>query len=248
MNSTGIEWTHIFGPRSGRTWNPIVGCTNGCEYCYARRQARRSMHKCADCGTFTPHLHEERLVQPLKRRKPAGIFLGSMCDLWDPNVPQDWRDRIWEVVEACPQHVFWVLTQQPDKIDRFATPKVPHLWLGVTCQDEESFPKRSRRLSFAVLAGTNTFISFEPLHGPIDFLNDSWGDYRLMDWFVVGAETGNRKGKVVPEAKWVTDIVDRAEAYGTALFLKDNLVPVMGEGYVKSHQDWPEAMTAPHTH
>lgn len=34
MKKTKIEWCDS-------TWNPVVGCKHGCEYCYAKRIAER---------------------------------------------------------------------------------------------------------------------------------------------------------------------------------------------------------------
>lgn len=34
MNKSKIQWTEM-------SWNPITGCRHNCEYCYARKQARR---------------------------------------------------------------------------------------------------------------------------------------------------------------------------------------------------------------
>lgn len=34
MNKSAIDWCDF-------TWNPITGCRHTCEYCYARRQAKR---------------------------------------------------------------------------------------------------------------------------------------------------------------------------------------------------------------
>lgn len=34
MDKTKIEWADA-------TWNPVTGCFHKCEYCYARRIARR---------------------------------------------------------------------------------------------------------------------------------------------------------------------------------------------------------------
>ena len=34
MNATKIEWTDM-------TVNPVVGCSHGCPYCYARKMAKR---------------------------------------------------------------------------------------------------------------------------------------------------------------------------------------------------------------
>ncbi len=34
MNKTKIEWCDY-------TWNPVTGCLNGCEYCYAKKIVQR---------------------------------------------------------------------------------------------------------------------------------------------------------------------------------------------------------------
>ncbi|KKK91159.1 hypothetical protein LCGC14_2715740, partial [marine sediment metagenome] len=39
MNKTKIEWVKNPDGTQGYTWNPITGCLNGCDYCYARRLA-----------------------------------------------------------------------------------------------------------------------------------------------------------------------------------------------------------------
>ena len=39
MNKTSIEWVKNPDGSQGYTWNPVTGCLNGCEYCYARRLA-----------------------------------------------------------------------------------------------------------------------------------------------------------------------------------------------------------------
>lgn len=31
-----------------------------------------------------------------------------------------------------------------------------------------------------------------------------------MDWFILGAETGNRKDKVVPKREWIEGVVEQA--------------------------------------
>ena len=231
MNPTAIEWTHVFGPGSGFTWNPVVGCTNGCTYCYARRVAKRQ--PCALCKSFTPHLHEERLEQPLHRKKRAGIFICSMGDLWDRHVPQAWRDRVWEVVAATPQHVYWVLTKQPQNFtgpDHEAFCHNTNLWVGITVT-------QGRVQRGAPMHG-NTFVSIEPLLGEI-----VW-DSRLRDWahwLIIGAQTG--PGAKPPSEDQVQRVLNGAWDWFTpAIFLKRNLIPVMGERYVRAHQQWPVEM------
>ena len=41
MNRTKIEWVKNLDGSPGYTWNPVWGCKNHCQYCYARIIARR---------------------------------------------------------------------------------------------------------------------------------------------------------------------------------------------------------------
>jgi protein gp37 len=98
MNHTKIEWTDL-------TVNPIVGCTNGCTYCYARKMAkRRGRNTC--CYDFKPHHHLERLNQIKPTQKPKKIFINSM---WDWNCSDNkewWLYAIIDTMQECPQHTF----------------------------------------------------------------------------------------------------------------------------------------------
>ncbi len=46
---------------------------------------------------------------------------------------------------------------------------------------------------------------------------------------IIGAETGRRKNKTVPEWEWVRKIVLEAGKNGVPVFMKESLVPVAGE-------------------
>jgi len=257
MNATGIEWCHVFGSGSGFTVNPVFGCTRGCSYCYARtRIAPRVGHLCNQypdparpehahldpnrslCEQFFPHAHLERLKETERRRKPSGIFVGSCTDLWDPHVPQEWRDEIWRTVEACPQHVFFVLTKRPENLtaaDAKAAGHLPNLWVGVSITSRYDY---DRALSFTWWQMPRRFISYEPVLGPVDPLVCCLGA-----WIIVGAQTG--PGALQPRREWVTDVVALASGHSIPVFLKDNLRPLLGDDYVDEHQQWPQAMTTP---
>lgn len=51
----------------------------------------------------------------------------------------------------------------------------------------------------------------------------SAGDGGLPQWVILGAETGNRKDKVVPQREWVDQIVAFCEENEIPVFFKDNL-------------------------
>ena len=72
MNKTDIEWADM-------TWNPVVGCKRGCEYCYARRYAKRFGGYDKSDGTITTHcpLPRAELHQPLTITRRNGKTVNS---------------------------------------------------------------------------------------------------------------------------------------------------------------------------
>jgi protein gp37 len=112
---TTIEWTD-------RTWNPVTGCTKvspGCDHCYAENIARRFAGSKAFPNGFDVTLHEDRVDQPYRWKKPARVFVNSMSDLFHQDVPDLFITRVFEVMEANPQHTFQVLTKRHARMRSF---------------------------------------------------------------------------------------------------------------------------------
>lgn len=114
-DKTGIEWTDA-------TWNPVTGCSKvsaGCKHCYAEREWPR-MTKLAQAYAgrdFTDvRTHADRLDQPIRWKKPRIIFVNSMSDLFHPDVPFEFIDRVFAVMALAKQHVFQVLTKRPERM------------------------------------------------------------------------------------------------------------------------------------
>lgn len=120
MNKTAIPWAQF-------TWNPVTGCTHaseGCKNCYAEKMANRLVGMgnkryagVSKNGKWTGlvRCHEELLQEPLRRRKPAKIFVCSMSDLYHPSVPDEFIDRVKAIEALCPQHTFIELTKRPER-------------------------------------------------------------------------------------------------------------------------------------
>jgi protein gp37 len=109
-DKTSIEWTDA-------TWNPVTGCAKvspGCDHCYAETFAERWR------GTpghhfeqgFDLRLWPDRLVLPLKWRKPRRIFVNSMSDLFHDDVPDGFIHQVFAVMAATPQHTYQILTKR----------------------------------------------------------------------------------------------------------------------------------------
>jgi len=212
VNRTGIEWTDF-------TWNPIVGCNNGCDYCYARRMAERGLGEYGEHPKgerFKPRFLPERLDQPKQRKKPAKIFVGSMADMFGEWVPEEWIEKVLEVVRKCPQHTFQFLTKNPNRYYEFDFPN--NCWLG-TSVDGTDFKMDMERTDIMYYVKADVkFLSIEPLLGNAE-------DHITLapfNWVIIGAQTG--PGAKKPEQWWVDQILRN---YIGPVFLKDNL-------------DWPE--------
>lgn len=213
MNKTKIEWADY-------TWNPITGCMNGCDYCYARRMFQRFRK------SFKPEFHEDRLSDPIHTNKPYRIFADSVSDFWSEGVKQGWRDKVYSVMGLTPQHTYFILTKRPERISRVDINLIPdNCFVGVSM----AFFKDRVRIAELISKGLKkTLVSFEPI------LDDKYSDYIfLTDWIILGGLTGRQKPFRPPESM-LDDIVSMSRKLEKPLFIKDNL------GYPKKIQEFPK--------
>ena len=203
MNTTAIEWTD-------RTWNPVTGCRHGCAYCYAKGIAER-FPKAFPAG-FDPMFRPDRLGEPAADRRPRRIFVSSMGDLFGDWVPDEWINAVLDAAREGPRHTFQFLTKNPARYAEFDLP--PNGWYGATVDQAETLG----RLEDLRGLGGITFVSFEPLLGPID------PDLTGIDWVIVGAlSRAGRVPAMLPESRWVQDIIYPAREAGARIFLKNSL-------------------------
>ena len=134
---SSIEWTE-------HTWNPTVGCNKispGCKHCYAETMAYRlqAMGVPEYADGFELRLVPGRLDEPLKRKKPTMYFVNSMSDLFHKEVPHKFLDRVFDVINRSPQHVFQILTKRAELMAEYFTRRdVPtNAWLGVSVEDRQ---------------------------------------------------------------------------------------------------------------
>ena len=245
MNKTKIDWATM-------SWNPVTGCRHGCPYCYARGIARRfgghtdilhaaehteeyegeTLHdlesplingetKAAYPFGFEPTLHRYRLNQPERTEEPQTVFVCSMSDLFGKWVPTSW---IAQVIDAClraPQHRYLFLTKNPARyleLDHLALlPHGENFWYGSTVANRDAVAMYPMPW-----VNINTFWSMEPLLEQVP-MEDAEG---LPQWVILGAETGNRKDKVIPRREWVDQIT---------AFCAENEIPVFYKGNLREY-------------
>lgn len=189
MNKTDIEWCYGPDGSQGFTWNPVTGCSPaspGCDNCYASRIANRFKGTAAFPDGFNVKLHPDRIDEPRKLKKPSRIFVCSMSDIFHPDIPDEFIERIFKVMRECPQHTFFVLTKRPERmlgwnlcicsndspakmgqVPRYVSNWfAPNIWVGVSAENQE---QASRRIPVLLdLEVANRFVSIEPMLGPVD--------------------------------------------------------------------------------
>jgi protein gp37 len=228
---SGIEWTDA-------TWNPVTGCTKispGCKHCYAERLATRlrAMGNPRYRDGFAVTLHADQLTLPLRWKRSKRIFVNSMSDLYHEAVPDDFIRRVFDVMLAAPQHVFQILTKRSDRVAALASslPWAPNVWQGVSVENADYV---SRIDDLREVPAAVRFLSVEPLLGPIRDL-----PLALIDWVIVGGESGGRRRPVDPE--WVRGIRDQCVVAHVPFFFKQwgGRTPKSG-GRVLDGRTWDE--------
>ncbi|MDN3713080.1 phage Gp37/Gp68 family protein [Paracoccus cavernae] len=211
---TQIEWTDA-------TWNPVAGCIKvgaGCDNCYAERFAERWRgvpdHP-YEFG-FDLRLWPARLKQPRAWKRPRMIFVNSMSDLFQKEIPIEFVDQVFDAMEAADWHVYQVLTKRSSLMRnytrrRYGAGKVPsHIWLGVSVEDGAH---KSRIEHLKQIKSDALFISFEPLLAPVGEI-----DLRGVAWAIVGGESG--PGARPMDGAWATEIRLMCERDSVAFFFK----------------------------
>lgn len=205
-----IEWTDS-------TWNPATGClpvSPGCDHCYAKRFAERFRGVAGNPFEqgFDVRLWPERLAIPLHWTRPRRIFVGSMTDVFQKEVPEAYIRRIFTSMAETPRHTYQVLTKRSARLAKLAPtlPWPPHIWVGVSVELERY---RWRVDHLRQVPAAVRFISAEPLLGPLTQVS-----LEGIQWVITGGESG--PGARPCDPAWVRDLRDRCQSQGIAFFHK----------------------------
>ncbi len=250
----GIEWTRIRRADGvelpGYTWNPTGGCFHGCTWkmpdgsiteCYAKTIAER----------FTsgyPHGFEHHywrphsLDAPRKLKTPAGIFVGSMADLFGHWAPEEQIVQVLNAMKDADWHTFQTLSKFPIRLPKF-NPFPENVWVGVSLPAGHlmsetggaralgAYLKHMQKIEASV-----RFMSIEPLWFDVAPVFEEWlkkKEKLPFEWAIIGAAS-NGRSVFQPETKWTADLIDLMDEREIPIFFKGN----MDKDFWK---DWREA-------
>lgn len=211
MANSSIEWTEM-------TWNPTTGCSKisaGCKFCYAEVMTKRlkgmGQEKYKD-GFKTVKAHEPSLNTPYTWKSPKIVFVNSMSDLFHEEIPLDYIQKVFKVMNDNPQHVFQVLTKRAERLFEVHNKLTwtHNIWMGVSVEDERVVD----RIDYLRNTKAKTkFLSLEPLIGPLEKLN-----LKKIDWVIVGGESGHKARPM--DEQWVLDIYEQCKKAKVSFFFK----------------------------
>lgn len=257
--NTKIEWCE-------HTHNEWIGCTEvspACQACYAAHLMDTRLGR-VKWGRPGEGAGTRSLTSEANRRKPyawdrkaklAGVrpfvFCSSLADVFDNQVPWEWRADLFKTIVDTPHLVWLLLTKRPQNIARMwakvrnergvILPWPGNAAIGATCEDQERLDINAPHLLSAAkeLKPAFTFLSCEPLLGPLAMMNylanrnrfpdhidrKGAGHWRgpYIDWVITGGETDQGKHLARPSnPRWYADIRDQCTRTATPFLHKQN--------------------------
>lgn len=210
MAKTKIEWTQD-------SWNPTTGCdkiSSGCLNCYAEKMSFRlqKMGSPKYADGFNLRIHSNALLEPYKWKKSRMVFVNSMSDLFHENVPFEFIEAVFKVMNENPSHIFQILTKRGYILEKYSQKLSwsKNIWMGVTVED------RSNIARIDALRNTDAYIKFlscEPLLSDLEQI-----DLRSIDWVIVGGESGSNARPM--SESWVQNILKQCKDADIPFFFK----------------------------
>ena len=230
MENSKISWTD-------HTFNPWIGCSRvsqGCVNCYAENMMDHRYHRAKwGPGQARQLTSDANWKKPLAWNRVAAaigrrfkVFCASLADVFDAEVPQEWRERLWRLIAETPNLDWLLLTKRPENFNFLSWPTdgvpYPNVWLGVSAENETEALKR-----IPILRAWNAaikFVSAEPLLGDISSV-----DFSGIDWIIPGGESGSGARPI--NIEWVRSLIRAAEKAGAQIWVKQ-----MGELWARENR------------
>lgn len=263
--STNIEW-------ADKTFNPWEGCSKvgpGCDHCYA--ETRNIRFHGGNWGPGAPR----RRTSPANWAKPRRwnadaaekgvryrVFCASLADVFDNEVPAEWRADLFQLIRETPYLDWLLLTKRIGNVtgmlpdDAFLPFTFPNIWLGATIVNQEEADRDIPKL-LSVPAAVH-WLSMEPLLGPVTLqglapgetmeheqvreylspIEDKHGfapKHATVDWVIVGGESGTGARPMHPD--WARSLRDQCESAAVPFLFKQ-----WGEWAEGESPLWPETV------
>jgi protein gp37 len=199
--------------------------------CYAKTIAERFGSSSYQQGFEHHYWRPNALKAPLKVKEPAGIFVGSMADLFGHWVEEDQIRQVIGVMEQAHWHTFQTLSKYPVRLPEF-NPFPQNVWVGVSLPAGHLMkPEGGARALKAYLRHMEQieaavrFMSIEPLWFDVAPIFEEWlAEHGTLPfkWVIIGAASNGAK-IYQPKPEWVQTLLDILNDQHIPVFFKGNL-------------------------
>jgi protein gp37 len=134
-----------------------------------------------------------------------------MSDLFHKDVPLEFIQEVFSVIEKTPWHTYQILTKRSDRLKELAPKLIWHenIWMGVSVETQDYV---NRIADLVTVPAKIRFLSCEPLLGPLYL--PLYG----IHWVIVGGESG--AGSRDMAYQWAISIRDQCYVAGVPFFFK----------------------------
>ena len=200
----------------------------GCDHCYAETLAKRWGFDVWGPGKPRRFFEQKHWDEPLRWERAAAkagvrrrVFCASMADVFDNEVPSEWRRELWKLIAITPYLDWLLLTKRIGNVSKVAGffdgwPR--NVWLGASVVNQEEADRDIPKL-LRVPAGRH-FISYEPALDQV-LLRGNWVwpiSPEGLDWVIMGGESGPKARPMSPG--WARYMRDQCKEFGVAFFMK----------------------------
>jgi protein gp37 len=244
---TGIKWTDS-------TYNSWWGCTKvspACDHCYAEGVDRRTGENHWGHGAPRRLLSEHARNEPYRWQRDADafeaehgrrrrVFTLSMGDLFDNEVPDEWRQRHFDTMQDCDRLEWQICTKRISNLPKM----IPHDWTPTSFQklgadDEDTHMCWPQHVGVLITIVTQAEadrdvprlleykrrfgipwvgISYEPAQEGVSFI--TWLGDDGLDWIIFGGKSGAQWNDRPFHLGWARNVMLECNAFGTAFFMK----------------------------
>lgn len=242
--TSAIEWTDA-------TVNFWWGCTKvgpGCDHCYAETWSKRTGGDHWGMGTPRRQIASAAAtLAKLNRQDGKRVFIQSMSDLFDNEVPEGWFVDAWAEIWKAKNCRIQIVTKRISAVEKRLAKVGPTIWprhagLMITVVNQAEADRDIPRLLAlkAKLGIPWVGLSMEPLLGPVNLTeitrpagtgehvfsalecdvdpeDDEWRG-ACLDWVIVGGESGPKARPMHPD--WARSIRDQCQAAGVPFHFK----------------------------
>lgn len=217
-----IAWTD-------HTFNPWIWCSRvspGCQNCYAEN-LMATRYKRVECGPGKPRSRTKTWNDPIKWNRAAEregirtkVFCASLADWLDEEVPCQWREDLFDLIEVC-HHLDWLMLTKRPQCAKIMLPlgwlAIPpkQIWFGVTAENQQYWDSRVSLLR-DIPAATH-WVSYEPSLGPLVIDQD---DSKCVDWLIIGGESEQNFEARPFEIEWAESVISQCRTFDIVPFMK----------------------------